>query len=131
MVGSLPDPRRTGAARCLVATAAKSACDRRQLLTSFDSLRRELDGNGQFAGADAATERALNVLTSSKLLDALDLSQEPEKVRARYGDGKPYNFQYDGAPTVNDQLLAARYEKFRSMGRWLDPVDSPSSVPSR
>jgi uncharacterized protein (DUF1501 family) len=42
------------------------------------------------------------------LLDALDISREPEKVRARYGDGKPYKFQYDGAPTVNEQLLVAR-----------------------
>jgi uncharacterized protein (DUF1501 family) len=48
------------------------------------------------------------VLTSSKLLDALDVSREPEKVRARYGDGKPYQYQFDGAPTVNDQLLMAR-----------------------
>ena len=59
-------------------------------------------------GADAATERALGVLTSSRLLDALDLSNESEKVRARYGDGRPYQYQYDGAPTVNDHLLLAR-----------------------
>jgi uncharacterized protein DUF1501 len=26
----------------------------------------------------------------------------------RYGDGKPYQFQFDGAPTVNDHLLMAR-----------------------
>lgn len=82
--------------------------DRKQLLTSFDNLRREIDANGGVRGADAATERALNVLTSSKLLDALDLSKESPKLRARYGDGKPYKFQYDGAPTVNDQLLMAR-----------------------
>jgi hypothetical protein len=54
------------------------------------------------------TQRAFDVLTSSKLLEALDLSREPESVRQRYGDGKPYKFQYDGAPTVNDQLLLAR-----------------------
>ena len=59
-------------------------------------------------GMDAITERALGVLTSSKLMDALDLSKEPTTVRERYGDGKPYKFQYDGAPTVNDQLLLAR-----------------------
>ena len=29
-------------------------------------------------------------------------------MRERYGDGKPYKFQYDGAPTVNDHLLMAR-----------------------
>ena len=29
-------------------------------------------------------------------------------MRDRYGDGKPYQYQYDGAPTSNDQLLLAR-----------------------
>src|SRR5262245_35944789 len=82
--------------------------DRKKLLASFDSLRREVDQGGILRGADAATERALDVLTSSRLLEALDVSKEPEKIRARYGDGKPYKFQYDGAPTVNDQLLMAR-----------------------
>jgi hypothetical protein len=82
--------------------------DRKVLLSSFDRLKREIDASGSLRGADAATERALGVLTSSKLLDAMDVSKEPEKLRARYGDGKPYKFQYDGAPTVNDQLLMAR-----------------------
>jgi uncharacterized protein DUF1501 len=82
--------------------------NRKQLLTSFDKLRRDLDSSGNMRGMDAATERALGVLTSSRLLDALDLSKESERVRARYGDGKPYKFQFDGAPTVNDQLLMAR-----------------------
>jgi hypothetical protein len=81
---------------------------RRQLLSSFDNLRREVDANGSVIGMDAATQRALGVLTSSKLLEALDVSRETPQVRARYGDGKPYQFQYDGAPTVNDQLLMAR-----------------------
>ncbi len=80
--------------------------DRRRLLTAFDSLRRDLDD--AIPGADAATERALGVLTSSRLLEALDLSRESEKVRARYGDGRPYQHQYDGAPTCNDSLLLAR-----------------------
>ena len=82
--------------------------DRRRLLSAFDGLRREVDASGNLVGADAATERALGVLTSSRLLEALDLSRESEKVRARYGDGKPYQYQYDGAPTANDHLLLAR-----------------------
>jgi hypothetical protein len=82
--------------------------DRRRLRSSFDALRREVDVSGSVQAMDTATERALNVLTSSRLLDALDISQESERVRARYGDGRPYNFQFDGAPTVNDQLLIAR-----------------------
>jgi hypothetical protein len=82
--------------------------DRKRLLSSFDGLRRDIDASGAILGMDAATERALGVLTSSRLLEALDLSKEPDKVQARYGDGKPYKYQYDGAPTVNDQLLLAR-----------------------
>lgn len=82
--------------------------DRKQLLASFDRMRREVDGRGMMTGIDSFNQLAFNVLTSSKLLEALDLSREPAEVRARYGDGKPYQFQYDGAPTVNEQLLMAR-----------------------
>jgi hypothetical protein len=87
---------------------ADRLADRRQLRSTFDGLRRELDASGAVGAMDAATERALGVLTSSRLLDALDLSKETERMRARYGDGRPYNFQFDGAPTVNDHLLLAR-----------------------
>jgi hypothetical protein len=80
--------------------------DRKRLRTSFDGLRREIDAG--LSGVDSITERAFDVLTSSKLVEALDISKEPDKVRERYGDGKPYQFQMDGAPTVNDQLLMAR-----------------------
>lgn len=82
--------------------------DRRGLLKNLDGLRREVDASGMMSGLDAFTERALGVLTSSKLLDALDLSKEHPRVRDRYGDGQPYKFQYDGAPTCNEQLLIAR-----------------------
>jgi hypothetical protein len=79
--------------------------DRKKLISSFDTLRHEIDA---LKGVDALQERALGVLTSSRLLEALDLSRESEKVQARYGDGKPYKYQYDGAPTCNDHLLLAR-----------------------
>ena len=82
--------------------------DRKKMLEGFDGLRRELDANGALLGMDANTERALNVLTSSKLLEALDLAKEDPKIRERYGDGKPYKYQADGGPTANDQLLMAR-----------------------
>jgi len=82
--------------------------DRRRLLQSFDSLRRELDTNGTLGALDAMTQKALGVLTSSKLVEALDLSKESPRLRERYGDGKPYKYQYDGAPTVNEQFLLAR-----------------------
>ena len=82
--------------------------DRKKLLSGFDDLQREMDHAGGLKGADAHTARAFDVLTSSKLVEALDLSKESAKVRDRYGDGKPYKFQYDGAPTVNEHLLMAR-----------------------
>jgi hypothetical protein len=82
--------------------------DRRRLLSNFDNLRRDIDVSGALKGMDANTERALGVLTSSRLLEALDIAKEDPKVRERYGDGKPYRFQFDGAPTVNDHLLLAR-----------------------
>ena len=82
--------------------------DRRQLLTAVDRLRRDTDASGIMEGMDAFGQRAFDVLSGSKLLDALDLSKEDPRIREAYGDGKPYQFQYDGAPTCNDHLLMAR-----------------------
>ena len=82
--------------------------NRKELLASLDGLKREADHTGKMVAMDAFTSSAFNVLTSSKLVDALDLSKESPEVRARYGTGQPYNYQYDGAPTANEQLLLAR-----------------------
>ena len=82
--------------------------DRKSLLKGLDLLKREVDGSGMLRGMDAFSEAAFGVLTSSKLVDALDLTKEDPKIRARYGDGKPYQYQYDGAPTCNEHLLIAR-----------------------
>ena len=79
--------------------------DRQRLLSSFGDLRRKAES---VSGKNSFVDEAFGVLTSSKLIDALDLSQEDPKVRERYGDGKPYKYQYDGAPTCNDHLLIAR-----------------------
>lgn len=82
--------------------------DRKGLLSSLDTLKRDIDKSGSMEGLDAFGQQALDVLTSSRLLDALDLSKEDPKIVERYGDGKPYKYQYDGAPTCNDHLLIAR-----------------------
>jgi hypothetical protein len=81
---------------------------RRDLLGRFDRLRSSIDASGAMDAADEFGRRAFDVLTSSKLVDALDLSKEDPRVVARYGNGQPYNFQYDGAPTCNEHLLLAR-----------------------
>lgn len=82
--------------------------DRRKLLVSLDTLRRDIDTSGVMAGMDAFSQRALDVLTSSKLVEALDLSREDPEIVAKYGDGKPYQYQLDGTATRNDHLLVAR-----------------------
>ena len=82
--------------------------NRKAVLTGLDRLKRDCDSTGILKGMDAFSEAAFGLLTSSKLVDALDLSKEDPKLRAKYGDGKPYMFQYDGAPTVNEHVLIAR-----------------------
>lgn len=82
--------------------------DRRSLLTAVDGFRREWDSKGAMDGMDVFTQRAMGILTSSDLFDALDLSKEPEAVRARYGAGNPDQPKGDGAPRVPQNLLLAR-----------------------
>lgn len=82
--------------------------DRKRLLASLDRMKKQAEVNESMRGVDAFTEAAFGVLTSNKLADALDISKEPAEVRERYGDGKPYKYQYDGAPTCNDHILLAR-----------------------
>ncbi len=56
---------------------------------------------------DTFHEQAFDVLFSSKLVDAIDVSKEPIAVRERYGRGSSKHLG-DGAPMWNDQLLMAR-----------------------
>jgi hypothetical protein len=61
--------------------------DRRRLLSSFDTIRRDLDARGEMAGGDVFANRALEMIVSPKVRDAFDISKEPISVRARYGPG--------------------------------------------
>lgn len=81
--------------------------DRAALLKSFDQLRRDLDAGGLMAGMDAFNEQALGVLTSPKLLQALDLTREDRRIAERYGKGENRN-RDDGGPRLTDHFLAAR-----------------------
>jgi hypothetical protein len=93
----------------LKGTTADHLADRRRLLAAFDTARRDADRSGAMAAMDEFEKRAFEVVTSSRLVEALDLSKEPEKVRQRYGDGKPYGKHIlDGSPTANEMFLLAR-----------------------
>lgn len=81
--------------------------DRRALLDNFDKFRRDVDNSGLMAGLDSFNQQAFGMLTSSKLLDALDIEKEDKKVRESYGKGDPKN-RDDGAPKLMEQFLMAR-----------------------
>lgn len=59
--------------------------DRKTLLSAFDKLKRGIDSSGELAGKDAFTIRALEMISSNKVRDAFDLSQESADVHALYG----------------------------------------------
>jgi hypothetical protein len=80
--------------------------DRRRLLEVFDQLKHAAEDD-QVAAAETAFQRAFEVLASSRLVDALDVSKEDPSIREAYGKGSPKH-QGDGAPLWNDQLLMAR-----------------------
>src|SRR5262249_5009120 len=65
--------------------------------------------DAQIESADTYTQRALNILTSNRLAEALDLEREDSRVRDRYGRGSPEPAGYgDAGPLLNDYFLAAR-----------------------
>jgi len=90
----------------LRALSLNQLSDRRRLLEQIDQWKRDADGRDR-TGMDTYYERAFDVLTSRKLVDALDVTREPAALRERYGRGSPKHLG-DGAPMWNDQLLMAR-----------------------
>ena len=81
--------------------------DRRSLLGDVDRLRRDIDATRALDGMDSLTRSAFDILTSSRLAKALDVSDEPQSVRERYGKGDPNRFG-DGAPRNLEHFLVAR-----------------------
>lgn len=89
--------------------SAESLRNRKRLLEEIDRLKRDADTNGAVAGLESQYQAAFGVLTSSKVVNALDLEREDSKTRDRYGRGATENAGYgDAGPLMNDYLLAAR-----------------------
>lgn len=86
--------------------------DRSALLRGLDLIRTGIDQRGNMEGMDGFTERALAMVSSPKVLAALDISQEPEHVRARYGPDYPFKpVSFPGIapkPWYTTQFLMAR-----------------------
>jgi hypothetical protein len=81
--------------------------DRRALLSSLDQFRRDVDSSGNLSGLDAYNQQAFGILTSSKLVEALDYQREDPRVIEAYGKGDPRN-RDDGAPKLMEHFLVAR-----------------------
>lgn len=79
--------------------------DRRALLSGLDRLRKDADSSGMMDAVDSFTSRAVGVITSGKMANALNLDKEDPRTRARYtltrGRG-------DGNRGQNERLLMAR-----------------------
>lgn len=58
--------------------------DRKQLLGSFDDIRRDIDTTGSMIGMDSYTERAIEMVTAGVVRNALDLKKEDPKTLERY-----------------------------------------------
>jgi hypothetical protein len=81
--------------------------DRDGLRASLDKFRRQADASGSMDGLDEFAQKALGILTTSQLADALDLSKEDPKVVEKYGVDDPA-FERDGAPRMCRNFCIAR-----------------------
>ena len=59
--------------------------DRQSLVKQFDRFRRDLDQTGSLGAIDQFRASAFNILTSTAVADAFDLTQETDERRDRYG----------------------------------------------
>ena len=80
---------------------------RRSLLALLDNLRRKIDHDDAMLGMDSFNQRAFEVLSSRRVFEALNLSKEDPRLRARYGIGDMRN-EDDGPPCCMDHFLMAR-----------------------
>ena len=81
--------------------------DRKSLLVGMDSIRRDLDEWPAVEGMGVFKRRAFELITSSRVAEALDVSRENPQARARYGRGDAKNRGDGGAPN-NEYFLVAR-----------------------
>jgi hypothetical protein len=82
--------------------SAERLSDRKSLLDSLDRIRREMDQKGAMTALDSFNERAMTVITSGTLAEALDSRKEDPRVLDRYG------MERQGSYGGNRNFLLAR-----------------------
>jgi len=91
--------------------SAERLGDRRELLTSFDGLRRAADASGMMEAMDQFNQKAWGIITGPEARKAFDLDAEPAKVRERYGFMAAFDPKASdrcGAPAWSQRFLLAR-----------------------
>jgi hypothetical protein len=59
--------------------------DRTKLLQDMDRLRRDVDGSQMMSAMDSFNQRAVDVITGSKMVDALSIEKETKEIKELYG----------------------------------------------
>jgi hypothetical protein len=102
--------------------------ERKELLKTFDGMRREADVVAA-RGLDSFTAQALDIVTSGAARDALDLSKEEPKSRARYKGAEQFLTARRlveagvGCVTLAIGSWDTHGQNFRSLKRQLPQVD--------
>ena len=82
--------------------------NRKALLQSIDQFRRQTDISREVSAFDGYTSQAFDMLTSSRVSQALDLSLEDPKVRAKYGIPNEVEAVKGGGKHLESFLIARR-----------------------
>lgn len=61
--------------------------DRRELQTSLDRMRRQIDGTGMMSAVDTFDRQAVEILLSGQAERAFNLNLEDPRTREKYGEG--------------------------------------------
>lgn len=87
----------------------KGLKDRRVLLQEVDTLRKRLETTDAIDGMDAFYTQAFEILTSGKLMEAMDVEKEDPDLLEKYGRGSKHPAGYGDAGWLrNEDFLVAR-----------------------
>ncbi len=81
--------------------------DRRSLLSLLNTWQKHVEASPSLGDRNSFTQQAWEILSSPRLVEALDISHEDPKVIERYGEGSA-QYNGDSAPRISRNLLIAR-----------------------
>ncbi len=103
--------------------------NRKSLLSTFDTVRRDVDASGTMRGIDAFQDRAIDMVFSGRVRKALDLSREDPRTRDRYKGVEQFLTARRlveagvGCVTLNYGGWDTHSANFKTLRRQLPPLD--------